>query len=103
MIIIFRFVFISTTNIRFVCMYFVLQHYIEEGVDHFFIFDDASRDGTRQALRCIDSSYYTFFNQTQFKGAGRAKLPQREVYARMYSELGVRDKVPYIVCLIYHR
>lgn len=70
-----------------------VQHYIEEGVDHFFIFDDGSRDGTTDALAaCIDPKYFTIYTKKDLIGAPRGKLPQRDVYTRLYSDLGIRDK-----------
>ena len=72
------------------------QHYIEEGVDHVFIYNDASKDGTKKALECVDSRYYTLFNGTVISRISDRSNPQREIYSAMYSRLGIRDKTHWL-------
>ena len=44
-----------------------MEHYIEEGVDHVYIFNDNSTDGTIEALSCLDSRYYSVMSYADCK------------------------------------
>ena len=98
-----------------------VQHYIEEGADQIFIFDDESKDGTIKALRdCVDSSVYTVYNHSHFAGGVFAKRGnerikiktiagykdiifnpklhqmQQKAYYLMYTEMGVGKRTRWL-------
>ena len=59
-----------------------IQHYLEEGADHIFIYDDQSVDELVSVLGCIDAQFFTIFTSSSFKGL-KNNLP-RNVNEKMY-------------------
>lgn len=82
-----------------------VQHYLEEGVDHFYIFDDGSTDSTVEALRCIPKQYYTIFTnellsmkeQEYFQKHWPNNVMQYEQLYEMYVFLGVREESEWVM------
>ena len=72
-----------------------VKHYLEEGADHIFIFDDDSSDATRSVLgSCVDAAHVTVYDRTHFDSAQR--LSQHEAYSRMYNEMGLRHRTRWL-------
>lgn len=44
-----------------------IRHYLEEGVDHFFIHGKEPMDALVNNLKCIDSNLYTIYSEADFK------------------------------------
>lgn len=63
------------------------RHYFEEGVDHVFIIDDGSTDGTIEKLSCINNQYYTILSHvSRITGPGSIKV-QRQAYHNVFPTL----------------
>ena len=51
------------------------RHYIEEGVDHIFLYDDSSSDGTIEAVRkCLPSSLVTVYTPSDVEAVLKRRV-----------------------------
>lgn len=77
-----------------------MQHYIEEGVDHVFIFDDGSTDETLLRLKCIDDRFYSIYIKSDLYFGNETHLPkqiQMEHYDRLYNAGGVKWRSKWVI------
>ena len=64
---------------------FLIQHYLEEGAEHVFIFNDQSASNDIiQSLQCLDSRFYTVYDSSYFSGSDDAESVP---FQKMYSSL----------------
>ena len=94
------------------------QHYIEEGVDHIFIYDEGSKDGSIESISCIDAKFYTVYTQQLLglelestgggtgtgSASGTSQLRQQPhlqqtVLDRIYIHSGVRSRTEWLAVL----
>lgn len=73
----------------------LMKHYIEEGADHIFLFDDDSSDGMGgEVLSCVDKKYYTVYNKSHFNSTTR--FTQHQGYSKMYIDMKVRQRTKWL-------
>lgn len=75
-----------------------VHHYFEEGVDHFFIYDDNSTDSTLERLSCIESKYYTMYRFNDlYDPLPKTKSAQKRMFDAMYNHVGVRYQTKWLI------
>ena len=64
-----------------------IQHYLSEGADHVYIYDTAHSKGTFDAIKCLNSQYYTVFERDMFHNHGAPSFsPYTAVYEAISAE-----------------